>query len=1038
MLRAALLLAVLFWMVLVGPRLGIREAMGEDLADPADPTHWTGKRVTQIELTAPKGVDEGDLRYLIEQQVGELYDPVAIQRSVALLFRLDRWDDVQVLARPDGAAGVALRVVLVPSPVLRAIRLPGLVQTVPPHLQSAARASLGKAPGDPWTSGDEERMAQDLSRWLRSEGWLDAVVAGRVERTLQGGLVVTLSVEGGARYHIAGHRFPGGTLAVWDERRLAEFVPRELRRGAVWREGALQDGVRAIVASYREGGFLEARLLTVPGPGGAPQSPVSVQADRDRKTVTLLIPVEPGPYVETRFEFQGPRPTGLGDEVLRRALGLQDAQSVSQAFVEDSKMAILRLLRDRGRYHARVAVSMQEEVEPDFPKAVAAWRLPRVDHARRLVFQIEAGPLARLAERDIEFRGNAAIPRQGLLQVLWDASPRVLGHRERLWEVLGVSVYTHLITDDEVAAASEVLGDVYRARGFPEAQITWAITPVPPADGGLPRRFKLDFEIQEGELWKVRSLDIEGAPDRVMDGAAHWKASLVGKPVNPPQIEEVAAELKDAMADLGYVDAEVEVVRTRVEGQALIDVLLRARPGTEVRFGAVIVRENRNTHLGLIQQEVRGTGMGAGQRFRPKAMGQAQERLLRSGLFDSVVLLPAQDSGRVRDVEVVLNERDRFSASVGVGVSWPDDGPRLSGEMRLRNLDGRGLSLWARGKVGRDWDFWANPDLTLGWDYRASLGLDFPYIPGIGAQASLVGVLGEQIEEPTYRIDRSSVSLTVSVRRPLWTLDARVEWQRRSPLRIDSVARLHPTADQPVASVWKDAEQLVLGGLSLGIDRRDDRWNPTRGVFATIGLDSTFGDLIPGSPAFGRLSGRAVGFVPLGPDVGLQLELGGGVAWSYDGHPPPVEWRFRLGGTTTVRAFALDAIGPSGDRPGTLQSEGLLVGDSLPGRRVPVGGDVFYRYSIQVHLPMPRLGSLKFVLFHDAGNALLYDTVRDGLENNKARILEPSVGLGLRRPTPIGPLRLDLGLRPWLWGDVARGAAAFTDSVRVHFAVGAL
>ena len=57
-------------------------------------------------------------------------------------------------------------------------------------------------------------------------------------------------------------------------------------------------------------------------------------------------------------------------------------------------------------------------------------------------------------------------------------------------------------------------------------------------------------------------------------------------------------------------------------------------------------------------------------------------------------------------------------------------------------------------------------------------------------------------------------------------------------------------------------------------------------------------------------------------------------------------------------------------------------------------------------LPLPGLESWRLVLFHDAGNALFYRGVPAGIDSGLNPPLHPSVGIGIRRLTPIGPLRV--------------------------------
>jgi len=409
---------------------------------------------------------------------------------------------------------------------------------------------------------------------------------------------------------------------------------------------------------------------------------------------------------------------------------------------------------------------------------------------------------------------------------------------------------------------------------------------------------------------------------------------------------------------------------------------------------------------------------------------------LRTGLFDSVTLQAAQSAGRVRDVQVLSEERNRFSFLFGAGLTAPDDGPRVSVEARLRNLDGRGLSLWLRGRASIDWrylKFEVRPRL----EYRASVGLELPYIPTVPLSGTISAVLNEELDEPTYRLSRSLAALSLAWRgSEFGTLDGRVEVQARAPMRVDPAAQLSAVADIPTDQPLAGAQPLVLLGVKATLDKRDDRFNPSEGVYLSAAVDTTPGDLVVNSAAFGRATGRFVGLLPVGrKGFVIQLEVGGGILWSYNDTIPPVEWRFRLGGASTVRGFRRDAIGPKGTRAGLLESAGLLPG-SARDRSVPVGGTAFYRYSVQLLLPLPGLESWRLVLFHDAGNALFYRGVPDTIDSSLSPGLHPSVGIGIRRITPIGPLSLDVGFA--VANAKNLGQIPVGDFVQIHFAVGSL
>ena len=999
-------------------------------------TRFAGLPVISVEFEAPEGFDSEQLRYLVEQDVGRPYSPQAISRSVELLFRLGQFDDVRAMVS-ETAEGLTITFRLVPSPRVKVVRLRGLRRLQ----EGSARAVLSLGAGDPYVAQAERRLARELEEHYRSRGFLDVKVAGRVRGAHRGGVVIDLRVEEGPAYKIGRIKVPPREVAGFEGPKIARMLSPRLYEGKVFREDDLREAVTNLLEDYRSAGFVEARLLSAQRPKRG-QVPVNIEIDRAAKRVIISLPIEAGRLVGARFNVDGSdAPLHLHRSFLR-VIGLESAQRASQAYVDDAARQLERYLWRLGYFHARVDANV-DDVGYAPPPGLPHWARPVVSKQRQLTFDVDRGPRVLLERANFSAVGNELLTEQELLGVLGDASPAVLGNRPLLATLIGIPIHRRFYTEGELEEALSVLKDYYRARGYLDAQIE-SSAGVPDQDGRPGRLAKIHLDIVEGTQTMVESLEVDFELELDEGQRQEWRERVEGKAFNPAQLDELVREAREALEEKGFVDAKVESSQELSEDRTLVRLQLKARQGTEARFGQILVRESKYTHVELIRREISdrvGAVIRAGELFRPSTLQEAQARLLRTGLFDGVLLRPAQRTGQVRDLEVLVNERKRFSLTLGAGVTWPDDGPRVSGEVRLRNLDGRGLSVFARGRLGLDWRYLGAE--TVRGDYRASMGVELPYFPGVPMRASIFGVIGEEIDEPTFRVRRSEVGAALIWRgSERFSFEARGLLQFRTPLRVDSVARLSLPADQPIADAKvSDFQLLPFFTFTGSLDLRDDRFNPRRGAYIDLGFETTIGQIGEDYPAFGRLTSRVVGLVPFGPkDLGLRVEVGGGVAWSYDGRLPPVEYRFGLGGTGTLRGFALDAVGPTGSRPGLLQEVGLLQGVGLDERDVAVGGNAFYRYSVELLMPIVFLDSWRFAVFHDAGNALIYGETPAGIDNGRLPVLHTSLGIGLRRITPIGPLRFDVAVRPDTLIEVLGDGVEHPvgSVVQVHFALGAL
>jgi len=192
---------------------------------------------------------------------------------------------------------------------------------------------------------------------------------------------------------------------------------------------------------------------------------------------------------------------------------------------------------------------------------------------------------------------------------------------------------------------------------------------------------------------------------------------------------------------------------------------------------------------------------------------------------------------------------------------------------------------------------------------------------------------------------------------------------------------------------------LASAIASLLWEGRDNPLDPTRGW--VVGSDLQWStDLLLSERNFVKLGGQAAAYFTPWPGWTTATGLrGGSILTTRGGETEPIQVRYFLGGASSLRAFRQDE----------------LAGDN----RDQLGGTSFFLLNLEERFPIYHL--LRGVLFTDIGNVF---AGRNPLEWPGR--LRRTVGLGLRLRTPVGPLRLDYGIKLNRRGGEGRGELHFS------------
>jgi translocation and assembly module TamA len=639
---------------------------------------------------------------------------------------------------------------------------------------------------------------------------------------------------------------------------------------------------------------------------------------------------------------------------------------------------------------------------PHFVRALAA-ALVTVTLAGCASTKGRPGPFVR----DIEIRGNKKLSDGELKK-------RILTTESGRWP------WSQPRRFDAIAWESDLLRieRAYAAQGFYEARVQSSQVIQKPDD-----RVDLIISVDEGGPVQVGSVDVRGLEplppeerERLLDVA---DIDIVpGEVFLESEWASAKESLLRVLRNSGFAQAEVH-------GEALVDVgtkkaklTLFAQPGQVFRFGDVDVRGPGIAHIPAwrVHEQVR-LAIRPDERFSDDALEEAQRRVFGMGVFATARVTTGAPDPKTGVVPVTVEVREApyhtLRAGGGIGIDQVRQEARgllaytdrnfLGG---LRRLDTELVAGWAF--IPNTYAVFRNQTddaaLRNGPIYRASAELEQPRFLGNPSLRLRALAESERTLEETYDAigGRSRLGVvwqpwTSFTLFPAYHLQA--YWLNGSSAAGFETAPLALGCDQDPCFVLLSYLEEVVSW-----DKRDDILEPRNGHYLSLSLQQGGGPL-GGSFDYLRVLPEARAYQSFGDDdqFTLSAKLRVGTLVTSTGAPEdsPVVARFYSGGPSWMRGFGMRRLSP------LLLAPAPDARNGKPEVTYPIGGNGIIEASVEARQQVAE--SILVAGFLDFGNV-----TPDRLPRPQLKDLQWAVGFGARYLSPIGPIRLDFGVRlPW-------------------------
>lgn len=661
------------------------------------------------------------------------------------------------------------------------------------------------------------------------------------------------------------------------------------------------------------------------------QSRVRLERQADARGVDVTLRVDPGPQIELQFDGTTLPESVREDVRLRWHRGVFDAQRA-----DDGQEAIKSWLMDRDYLQPTIEHTV-EDVSPDL---------------RRVVFRITPGP--RFERVTLAFEGASGVDPDVLDDII---------NEQRLER--------QLFTDPIVV--TELLERYYREQGFLAAEID---APRYEFDGTMAR---VVLVVREGPRFTIRQVTTHGNTVIPSHTIIAELPVVAGDPFLPAAAERALDRIRDLYWRRGYNDvrSDYELVMDRYLGT--VDVGVEIREGRQSVIDAISVDGNQRVSDRLVREQLELTPE------RPldlAALSRSRQNLYETGGFSIVDITrdeaPAETSApgtkpvhlsvAVREVQPVqLTYGASYDTERGAGGILDISNHNSLGKARVIGLRSRYDAHLREGRV-----YMSQPSLR--------------YFP-IQTTATVY-----------YRDERNpSTTLTqaFNVTRQGLSIQQEKELGHSYVWNYGYRYERVRTVDPSPGGVLDEAVTVAPLTSTFTREARDEALDASRGSFTSQAFAVSPSWLGAGRPYL-RYFGQYFHYVPLRPPQrkrftneilrprvvyagGVRLGLARGL-----GSPVPASERFYAGGSTTLRGFEQNAVGPVG----------------LDG--IPAGGDALFVINNELRFPLVSI--FDGVVFTDIGN--VFRRVSDF----SLADLRESAGVGVRVRTPWFLLRGDYGV----------------------------
>jgi len=647
--------------------------------------------------------------------------------------------------------------------------------------------------------------------------------------------------------------------------------------------------------------------------------------------------------------------SGVDTTTLEKDLGIEARQILSKDQLRKSTMRISAIYRRMGYFKAEIQTQVIYRPQN------------RVD----VIFHIKEGA-ASIVE-DVIFIGNSAMKPSSLISTI-STKPF------RWWRfVKSGSLYDPGSGGNDVS----LLKNYYYDRGYIDFHVISSTAQL----STLLESYTILYHLSEGNCYRVSTVSLVNEIPDVPSPSAIRYYLQPGKVYRRAHVVEDMGRLERYFARRGHPFVRVVERMRRDKENQLVAVEYVAQVIPRLTIRRVTIVGNRRTYDRVLYPLL---DVWPGDILDERNIASTKRNLQRLGFFESVEIEKEPSILDPNAVDVRIIVKEQATGTLGIKGSYSGTlGGRVDINFDEANFFGKGYHFRVNAAIG-----------------GYSRDLVFTFSDPFCAHRNILAGVSLRWSSQTARDagrarGRSEYKVLIKGARAFFAIPIRKYWSIRPGygLSFERFQNVHAS----VYSVRKNQEWLtnlprggdvVVSKVSMGLafDKRDRRFDATRGLFALLNLDVSG---LGGNLRTWQLSLDLDYHWKISEAFTLRARAHASILrpWS-ERHALRVVDRYRLGGADSLRGFSEWGIGPR-----YFKFEAI-------------GGDTTVGGTIEVLFPLglPKESRFRGFVFLDFGTAwdAYANLPKDIFVNEK--LMRLSVGVGIRWASPMGVISISYGI----------------------------